>query len=267
MTFNEELMQLDPSMEKLMWSCKSDGVIVSEEGLKELWNAAKDRVLEIFGHQETMSKKLKEMLSAQVFDNLDQDKLVKAVLPTDLAMAVSALQTTNVLLSKLRGGEVIDLSEYIGKDFEDVGIEYREDGMVHMDKFKTGNWGAGKGKSNVSSPLEFKKTVEEVNWGANGKQIAQELVKEIDIVSKAKMLSSINLHYQTLVRAVYSKQEKSDVRANKQIIVKQIKNMIAVRNTLIKFAYTQLKRVAKAYIPPTEEETEPDDNSSSENDE
>lgn len=259
MTFKEELEQTNPSFETLMWSCKCDGIIVSEEGLKEIWEATKDRVLELFGHQETMSKKLKEMLSAEVFNNLQQDKVVTAVLPKDLALAVSALQSTNEVLAKLRGGDVIKLEEYIGKDFEDVGIEYREDGMVHMDKFKMGDWGMGKGKSNVTSPLEFKKTVEEVKWDVNGLQICQALVREIDLISKSKMLSSINMHYSTLIKAVYSKQEKEGVKVDKKIIVRHIKNMIAVRNTLIKFVYTQLKHVAKAYVPPSEEE---EDNSS-----
>ena len=259
MTFKEELEQTNPSLETLMWSCKCDGIIVSEEGLKEIWDATKDRVLELFGHQETMSKKLKEMLSAEVFNNLQQDKVVTAVLPKDLALAVSALQSTNEVLAKLRGGDVIKLEEYIGKDFEDVGIEYREDGMVHMDKFKMGDWGMGKGKSNVTSPLEFKKTVEEVKWDVNGLQICQALVREIDLISKSKMLSSINMHYSTLIKAVYSKQEKEGVKVDKKIIVRHIKNMIAVRNTLIKFVYTQLKHVVKAYVPPSEEE---EDNSS-----
>ena len=261
MTLAEELQQNNPAMEHLLWSCKCDDSVMSEEGLKELWDAAKNRVLEMFGHQETMAKNLREMLSKNVFEHLDQEYLVKAVVPTDLAHVVSALQATNEVLVKLRGGDLIKLEEYIGQDFEDVGIEYREDGMVHMDKFKMGDWGMGKGKSNVTSPLEFKKTVEEVKWDVNGKQIAQELLKQIDIVNKAKMLTSINLHYQTLIKAVYSKQEKSGMETNKKIIVKNIKNMIAVRNALIKFAYKQIKKVIKAYDPPEEEK--PDDSSSS----
>lgn len=259
MTLQEELMQTNPSMEHLLWSCKCDDVVASEEGLKELWNATKDRVLEIFGHQETISKKLKEMIANDVFEHLDQEKLVKAVLPKDLAMAVAALQSTNEILSKLRSGDVIKLEEYIGKDFEDVGIEYREDGIVHMDKFKMGDWGMGKGKSNVSAPLEFKKTVEEVKWDVNGKQIAEELIRQIDTVSKSKMLVSIDLHYKTLIKSVYSKQEKSGMKVDKKITVKHIKNMIAVRNALIKFAYTQLKHVVKAYVPPADEETSSSD--------
>jgi len=256
MNFNEELQLFNPSVENLKLYLASDGITCSEEGLKEIWEATKDRVLEMFGHQETMSKKLKEMLRAEVFDHLDQETVIKAVLPKDLALAMVALQTTNEILAKLRGGDVIKLEEYIGKDFEDVGIEYREDGVVHMDKFKMGDWGMGKGKSNVSSPLEFKKTVEEVNWSANGKQLAEELIRQIDLVNKSKMLVSINMHYQTLIKAVYSKQEKDSMKVDKKIMVKHIKNMVAVRNTLIKFLYTQIKRCTKAYIPPTEEEEE-----------
>ena len=252
MNFIEELELTNPTTENLKLSLAADGLICSEEGLKELWAATKDRVLEMFGHQETMSRKLKEMLRAEVFDNLDQNTVIKAVLPKDLALAMVALQSTNEILAKLRSGDVIKLEEFIGKDFEDVGIEYREDGVVHMDKFKMGDWGMGKGKSNVSSPLEFKKTVEEVKWDVNGKQIAQALLKEIDVVNKSKMISSINLHYQTLIKSVYSKQEKSGVSTDKKIMVKHIKNMISVRNTLIKFIYKQIKQVIKAYSPPDE---------------
>ena len=252
MTFADEMCLINPSLERLMWSLKCDEIIASEEGFKELWEATKNRVLEMFGHQETMAKNLREMLSKNVFENLEQDYLVKAVVPRDLALATAALQATNEVLVKLRAGDLLKLEEYIGKDFEDVGIEYREDGIVHMDKFKMGDWGMGKGKSNVSSPLEFKKTVEEVKWDVNGKQIAQALLKEIDVVNKSKMISSINLHYQTLIKSVYSKQEKSGVSTDKKIMVKHIKNMISVRNTLIKFIYKQIKQVIKAYSPPDE---------------
>ena len=256
MNFTEELELVNPDVENLKLSLAADGLISSEEGLKELLAATKDRVLEMFGHQETISRKLKEMLSADVFEHLDQNKIIKAVLPKDLALAMVALQSTNEILTKLRGGDVIKLEEYIGKDFEDVGIELREDGVVHMDKFKMGDWGAGKGKSNVSSPLEFKKTVEEVNWSANGKQLAQELIKQIDVINKSKMVVSINLHYQTLIKAVYSKQEKDGMKVDKKIMIKHMKNLIAVRNTLIKFLYMQIKRCTKAYIPPEGDEVD-----------
>ena len=250
-----EIDKLSTENFKLVTHC--DGPILAEEGLKEIWNTTKTRVLEMFGHQETLSKQLQSMLSAEVFDNLKQDKIIKACLPKDRALAMVALQSTNEILAKLRSGDLINLSEFVGKDFEDVGIECREDGVVHTNKFQMGDWGAGKGKSNVSSPLEFKKTVEEVKWDVNGKALAEELLKQINVINKSKMIVSINLHYQTLIKAVYSKQEKDGMKVDKEISIRQIKNMIAVRNMLIKFLYKQIKKVTKAYIPPTKEEELP----------
>ena len=252
MTLSEELNASSPSMETLLWSMKCDSVIASEEGLKEVWEATKKRVLEICNHQETMLHNLQELIDRDVFGHLDDDKLVKAVLPKDLQLVVDALHETNQLLSKLREGAVLRLEEHIGSEFSDVGVELREDGIVHMDKFAVGNWGMGKGKSNVHAPLEFRKTVEEVNWKANGQRIVEQLIGELAAVPKSKLLTSIDLHYKTLVRSVYSKQEKTDVKSDKRILVRQIKNMIAVRNTLVKFAYRQIKHVVKAYVPPKE---------------
>lgn len=236
--------------------------VASEESLKEVWQATKEHVLIMFGHQATLVKKIREYQSKDAFSQLAADKLVRAVLPRDLEAAMSALESINEILNKVRGGEVLNLDNEVGSELNDVGIEYREDGNVHADKFTSGNWGAGKGKTNLDKPMTFAKTIEEFGYQNVAGNIAEAFVQAVERFNKAKLINCLDRHYSDLLRAINNKQEKVDTKVNKRIAVKQTRNLTAVRNVLVKFVYKQLMCILKAYKEPPKQESSNNSDSS-----
>lgn len=215
--------------------------ICAEEGLKEMWAQTKNRVLIMFGNHNAMVKFIRD--NADRFNKLNPKSYVRTVLPADLDTATNALKQVDNVLAEARRGEPIDLKALMTDSMTQAGLELKEDGKIYSDKFEYGNWGAGKGKTNIAKPLMFKKMVEEFGWDTRARSKANEFIQLVSKVDRGMVVNAIDNHYRDLTKAVASKQEKADVRTDKRVALNQIRNLLSVRNVLIKFYFDQLRRI------------------------
>lgn len=213
----------------------------SEEGFKEMWDKTKSRVLILFGNQEAMAKFINENMSK--LTDLDENKLIRTVMPKDLTAAVNAANYINGVLISQTASKPADFKKLNQRVLNDVGIELREDGEFHDEKFQTGAWGEGKGKTNISKPMTFKKKVGEFGWNGVAASLGGSFVQIVRKLSKNSIVGSIDRHYADLVRSYASKAEKMEVKIDKKVALNQIRNLLTVRANLIKFIFRQLEAV------------------------
>ena len=227
--------------------------ICTQEGLKDMWETTVQRIKIMLGNQDAMAKFVTDNMSK--FSDLDEEKLVRTVMPKDLAAAENAGVILNNLLNKATMGNVLDLKKEIPRALNDVGIELREDGVIHHEKFLTGAWGEGKGKTYIAQPLTFKKKIREFGWQTIAPQMASKFVDLVGKLNKSNVEAAIGRHYRDLMRAYATKLEKTQVKVDKKVSLNQVRNILLVRKDVLKMIFKNLERILGAAKRPYDEAT------------
>ena len=196
-----------------------------------------------FGIHAAYSKYIKDNLNA--FDHLNKDAVVRTVLAKDLSLVAAALQYVNEGLNELRLGAKLDMVDWVGQELESVGIDY-DRGRLSIVNFKNGNWGEGKDKTGLTSPMTYAKTIEEHKWLEGGKVYAERFISLTkDVAAKSQLISASNRHFTDVKNAHAKGLQRSQAIMDKQIAIDQINQLTTVRNVLIKFFFKQLCAILK----------------------
>lgn len=196
-----------------------------------------------FGMQAAYAKYIKNNL--KVFDDLNPEKVVRTVLAKDLSIVAAAIRHINEGLEKLRLGGKLDLVEFCGQELEVVGIEI-DRGRLSAVKFSSGNWGEGKDKTGIDSPMTYSKTIEEHGWLKGARNYAEnfiELAKET--TTKRKLIDASNRHWNDVKSAHARGLMRNQANFDKKIAIDQINQINAARHMLLKFYFKQLQAILK----------------------
>lgn len=216
----------------------------SEEDLKSFVNGIVTFVELACGRQATMVKWIEEHQDA--YNNLDPYKLIRTCLVKDVESVMDVLRLINKQLLDMRNGKAANFDDIINQGGEDIGLSINEAGTITCENFKKGHWGAGKMMPNVSSPMTFKKTIEEFGWDGTASSMASDLVKIINETNKSRLSDSISRHFADIRRVTSGFNNKLGVMAGKKKLIIDMKHLIGVKDTLAKFVFWQLKKVASA---------------------
>lgn len=231
-----------------------DSELGAEEGLKEVIGKMVTFVALAFGHHNTMIKWMEE--HKDDYSKLNPDKMVRTILPKDLRLVDEALETLNNGLNTLRSGKSLDYKDFYDESLNKAGIDLKEDGKLYHIRFKNGGWGEGEGKTSVKNPITFKKTIEEFGWDKQASGFAQNFLSKIRAVKEDTIKGCVNRHFADIRRAVNTAGEKGDAKVGRSVVLNQLKNLLTIRDTMLKFYFVQLKKVASAYKEAKEDKKE-----------
>lgn len=225
-----------------------DIAAVSMEDLGSFVSKLVTKIGTYFGFHASMAKYIKDNM--KIFDDLNKDAVVTTVLAKDLSSVGNAIQEVNEGLEKLRLGGKLDMVEFCSGALVQIGVEY-DRGILSMVKFKSGNWGEGKDKTGLDHPMMYRKTIEEHGWLNGAKDYAERFLKLADTTSKSKIIAASNRHYADVKNAQARGIHRNQAIFDKQVALEQINQINAIRDTLLKFYFSQLKAIMKgAYIQP-----------------
>ena len=229
----------------MKYGLPEDIEVVSQEKLSDVVKEYALKVQAKFAKYEGMVKYLKD--NSSKFSDLDPERNVRTVTPKDISLVIDAMDELSSAMKNLKTGEPVDLAELCNNGaLNKIGVEYKHDGNIYIDKFLNGNWGAGASMRDVKRPVTFKKSVADHGWISVASTVVRNFSGVLSTTDKSSVLASIHQYFKDVSSATSSRLEKTESKTNNKVAYNQMKKMLSVFNKLAIFTFDQLTRVMRA---------------------